>query len=562
MKTRDKSRRHKPPAPPSAAVDVLDAPATGPFRLPWWALASALAVSFIAYLPALNGPFVFDDITLASFEQTGNWTHMLGGNRPLFYVMLHFEHRLFGADTFPYHFTNWLLHAAVSLLLLGILRRMAALARLPERAGEIAAAFGAAVFLLHPLNTEAVSYISSRSEVLSLFFGFAAWLLFLQRREQGIGAGVGLAIIGLLALALASKEHAIALIGVLLLTDLLFGGLRRNLRLYLPLALFGAAGGALVFLRASAGGTAGFGTPGVSPLAYLSTQGIVIWRYVGLFFLPWGQSVDHLQPIAATALGFAGLAALTAVAALLWFKAPRIALFGWLAFLVLLGPTSSIVPIADAMAERRVYLAMPGLLLLLLPFLALRMRPSRAWVLAGVLAVLAAVTWHRNGLWNSPELLWRDAIAGNPSNARAHFQLGHNLYTQGRCAEAAASYSRSAETGYSDETLFVDWALALDCDGRPDEALAVVSRAGDASPARWATVGMIEGKRGRSTEALAAIERSLALGPRHDMTWVYRGNVLASIGRREEAIESFRKALSLNPENPAALQGLSAMGPR
>ncbi|MCL4841357.1 MAG: tetratricopeptide repeat protein [Bryobacteraceae bacterium] len=548
MKPARKGRREDAPAPPAEV-------AAAPPALPSWVFVLALVIALIIYLPALRGPFVFDDLTLPVLQKqnSGEWTQYLTAVRPLYYLNLLAQYRLHGDNPLPFHLVNWLLHALNALLLYGIVSRYCRLAELPGRDAVVAAAFGAGLFLLHPLNTEAVSYIASRSEVLSVLFAFLAWRLFLDRREPRLGLGAMAGILALLALALAVKEHVIALIAVFLLTDFLFGGWRANLRFYLPLGLFGAGAAAHLLARAS-NTTAGFGVEGVTPAAYFTTQGAVIWRYLQLSVLPVGQSVDHAIPIGLSILGIAGWAAIAAVALWLWRKGPKLALFGWLVFLAMLAPTSSIVPIADAMAERRLYLALPGLVLLGAPWV----RQAKPWLLGGVLVALALVTWNRNEKWASSEALWRDAIAGNPANARAQFQLAHALYLDGRCADSLPHFERADQHGGAETALFVDWALALDCAGQPDEALAILGRAREESHLRWSTMGMIEGKRGRSVEALAALDRALELRPRFAMSWVYRGNVLVGLGRRDEAAENFRRALQIDPDNAAARQGLAA----
>lgn len=540
----------------SRPLAEMEAKAPGPaLVLPWWVFAVALAAALIIYMPALKGPFVFDDLTLPVLQPgpSAAWTSYLGGVRPLYYLSLLTQYKLHGPDPLPFHLANWVLHALNALLLFGIIRRYTALGALAPSQGLAASTFGAGLFLLHPVQSEAVSYIASHSEVLSVFFAFLAWRLFLDRRHPQLSLAPAAAIVVLLALGLAVKEHVIALIAILLLTDILFGGWRANLRFYLPLGLFGVAATAYLLSRIT-NTTAGLGVEGATPVTYLITQGTVIWRYLQLVIIPVGQSVDHALPVSASLTGFAGWAGLAAVTVWLWRKASRLALFGWLAFLLLLAPTSSFVPIADVMAERRVYLAMPGLTLLAAPWV----RRAQPWMLAGVLLALALVTWNRNEMWASSEALWRNAVAGNPANSRAQFQLAHALYLDGRCAESIEHYVLAERHGGAENALYIDWALALDCAGRPDEALAMLERARETSHLRWSTAGMIEGKRGRSAEALAALDRAIEMRGDFAMSWVYRGNVLVGLGRNREAAESFRRALQLDPENAAAQQGLAA----
>ncbi len=538
--------------------------------MPWWVFALLALVALVVYVPALNGPFVFDDLTLQPLQddRAEGLAFYANGIRPLYYISLWVDHSLYGQNTLPYHFTNLLLHLLNAWLVLAILRRVTALGGVGEGQRKWLSIFGAAVFSLHPLNTEAVSYIASRSEVLSVAFGFGSYLLFLRWREEGVGWGQSLVVLALLALAVASKEHTVALAGVMLLTDFVFGGLgtaRRNFRLYLLLFVFAIGAVAMVFQKIAGTGTAGLSVAGVTPLTYFLTQCKVVWHYLRMFVLPFGQNLDHAYPVVtsvADPVALLGLAVLCATAAAAFVRrhAAPLAAFGWLAFLLLLAPTSSFVPIADAFVERRLYLAMPALLLVVIQFV--KERVPRA-ALAVPVVIFAGLTMQRNTLYADPTAMWASSVKNNPSNVRAMFQLANELYHQGSCAESADLYAKAEPLAKIRETAtYNNWGLALDCAGRPDEAVGVLHKA-DGLPRdylAYSSIGMVEGKRGRYAEALAAIETAIERNPAFDMAFVYRGNVYLAQGNREEAIKSFRRALELNPNNPAAPQGLMQAG--
>src|SRR5579864_5800482 len=126
------------------------------------------------------------------------------------------------------------------------------------------AAFAAGIFLLHPVQTEAVAYVASRSENLSLLFFLGALTLFLYRKTEAVSWRVAFGVLLLYLAAVCVKEHAVALVGVLLITDFYwnpgfsFAGIRRNWRLYAPITLAACAGGAFVGLVLRQSNTAGF----------------------------------------------------------------------------------------------------------------------------------------------------------------------------------------------------------------------------------------------------------------------------------------------------------------
>ena len=160
-----------------------------------------------------------------------------------------------GTDPLGYHLTNLLLHVVAAIMTFLIVRKILELALVDPRRRTLIAGFSGALFLLHPVQTEAVAYISSRSENLSVALAFSAWAVFLYRPSSAIGLRSVLLVLLLSGAALGGKEHVAVLPLILLLTDYYwnpgfsFQGVRRNWRLYVPLAILGAVFGRLpVFL--------------------------------------------------------------------------------------------------------------------------------------------------------------------------------------------------------------------------------------------------------------------------------------------------------------------------
>lgn len=572
-----KKPKQTPDSAAQAAKPVPAPPPAAPDRLPWWVAPVLLCLALIAYLPALRGPFLFDDLGLPilSGAQNQAWTaYVVRGARAVFNLSLLLDYNLWGLNPAPFHILNWLLHCANGLLVFFILRKLIDMARNTLREpvqANILAAFGAALFLLHPIQTEAVSYIASRSEVLSVFFSFAAYALFLYRSEVSIELSRALAIVALILLGIASKETAVAMVPVFLLTDYVFNpgfsfrGIFGNWRLYLPMIAGGAAGGLYIYQKVSREGTAGAGLP-FGPFDYLVTQFKVVFIYLRLVVFPWGQNLDHGFPITKTPgdllawLGLLSLLALT-VAAWIFRKQLPLVFLGWTSYLVLLAPTSSILPIMDPLVERRVYLPSLGLLLMGCGLLgrldATRIRNA---AMCAVVLVLAFVTMNRNQVYASSQAMWEDSIAGNPNNYRAHFQLAYAFYAQGQCAESVKHYARAAELSKPDYRMLVDWALALECAGNADEAVAKLKQAikMERNSHAWAVLGMVYGKRNLAVQALEALNQALLINPGDANALVYRGNVYVVSGQPASAIKDFDLALQIDPTNQAAQQGKAA----
>jgi hypothetical protein len=204
------------------------------------ALASAFVIGFFLYSPAMNGPFLFDDAGLPFAQSTlqdrplSDW---VSGVRPVLMFSYWVNRTLWGDSPVSYHAINVLIHVLNAALVFLALRRLLALSGWTERIAQTAAA-GALVFLIHPLQTESVSYIAGRSESLAAFFMLLAYVVFLYRPKESISWMECIVVLALFALAVKTKENAVSLAGILFLTDVFWPapfstrGLRRNWRLY------------------------------------------------------------------------------------------------------------------------------------------------------------------------------------------------------------------------------------------------------------------------------------------------------------------------------------------
>jgi tetratricopeptide (TPR) repeat protein len=304
---------------------------------------------------------------------------------------------------------------------------------------------------------------------------------------------------------------------------------------------------------------------------YFFTQCRVIWTYIRLYVLPLGQNIDPEVPLSRGLLDHGavfGLAALAALAgsAWIWRKREPLASFGVFWFLILLAPTSSIVPILDPLAERRMYLPILGLILITIA-LARRWGAGRAaatGVLSLVLVLAALFTFQRNQVWAGSIPLWADAAAKSPLKVRPRFQLAFSYYEAGRCPEAVREFEAASKLGPPSHELLVDWGLSLDCAGRYEDAVDRIERAAKLEPTAhvYAVLGMVHGKRGKTEAALQALAQAEKIDRNYDMIYAYRGNVYLGANQLELAAAEFRRALALNPSNPMAAQGLQLAGQR
>jgi hypothetical protein len=543
-----------------------------PRSMVWWPWAAGLAALLLVYqiyAPALNGRFVLDDRYLPYFSAhvSDKFTDWVGLLRPLLMTSYWIDYTIAGgSDPFVFHVTNVAIHFLTSLVVILIVAKLAEWAGVVGRLRVALAILCGALFLVHPLQVEAIAYTSGRSDALSTFFYYGAFAVFLWRRKESISLLESFAVLALFGAAMGTKENTLTLPALLLLTDYFWGrgGLVKNRILYGLLALVGAFGAKMVYGVIRNQETAGFHTEGMTPLTYFFTQCRVVCTYIRMFFLPFGQNVDPDIPLSQTVLDHGAIAGLIVLAALgvgafIYRKKYPLASFGILTFFLLIAPVASIVPIKDVMSERRVYLPMIGLLLVCCE--ALRRISFKAVVQVGVVAFVACsvLTYLRAEVWASPLALWSDAVSKSPNKYRTQFQLGFAQFELAQCPAAVKTFETASHLKTVDNELLTDWALALDCAGRQDEALEKLRQALQTqNTAHLHTqIARVYMRKQDWQQALAELAVAQGIDPNYDMTYLYRGNIYQIAGDRPAAAREIQRALELNPDNQVAQQALA-----
>ncbi len=338
----------------------------------------------IAYSNTFTASFHFDDDAAIAENPSikrvtaDNVVNLLHTNRPVVNLSLMLNYALNGINVVGWHVFNTVFHIAnsyfVYLLLLWTLNLPSLKDRYPGKAARMAL-FGALLFAVHPIQTESVTYIISRTELLATFFYLASFLLFIQGALQNKFRFYLAALVTSL-LAMASKEWAATLPAMLFLYDYMFisGGKLKNLKMrwkaylimILPWGLIAYI--LIVYLMPST--SAGFGISGqkgITPWTYLLTSFNVLWTYIRLLFLPINQNLDYDYSVAKTLfefptlLSFVGHAGIVVTAFRLYKKKGHLLIpFGVAWFYITLSPTQSFVPILDVIFEHRVYLPSIG----------------------------------------------------------------------------------------------------------------------------------------------------------------------------------------------------------
>jgi protein O-mannosyl-transferase len=568
-----KSKRPRPAEPEASSRAASQRSFT------WWPWAAALASLFLAfqiYGPALNGPFVLDDLYLPYADPQihgHSFLQWVTDSRPMLMVSFWLNHISTGDDPYAYHVTNVFLHFLTSVMVALIAMRLLEWAEEApgqqpgqKQAHRTLGIFAGALFLVHPIQTESVAYVASRSETLSVLFYYAAYCVFVYRRTESISLPRALAVMALFGAAVGTKQHTLTLPLLLVMTDLFWrqGSVRANRLLYVFLGLTGAAGGWFVWTTIRSANTAGFHVAGFTPFNYFFTECRVLWTYVRMFVLPFGQNADPEVAVSHSLLdsgAIVALAAWVAVVAAAWFYRKRwpLASFGVFVYLLLLAPTSSVIPISEPLQERRLYLPFLGLALVCLEFLRRLEWKQRVMIEVPVLLVLMALTYQRSAVWGSEMALWTDTVNKSPKKLRPRFQLAYAYYEQKRYTEAAENYEIAEHLAPPDYRLLVDYGKALDSAGHYPEALAKLKEAAalEVDPEAWTLIAQVYGEQHQTEEAFQALDQAERINPGFEITYAIRGNVYEfNLGNLASAAEQYRRALQIDPYNDAVREAL------
>jgi Flp pilus assembly protein TadD len=589
-------------------------------------LAAAVIVlaGIAAYADTLifPGPFIFDDQDSIPENPTIRTLWPIAGAlspprgitasaRPIVNLSLAVCYAIGGLNVVVYHVGNLVIHLLGGLVLFGIVRRTLLLPGLAERFGRASTtlAFAAAIlWVLHPLQTAAVTYLIQRTEsLMGLFYLLTIYLVIRGATASGGWAWYVLAVVAC-ALGMGSKEVMVTAPLVVLLYDRTFlagsflQALRRRWALYLPLAASWAVLAGLVW-SSGRETTAGFGLHGLTPAKYALSQFGVILHYLRLCFYPDGLCLDYAWPAAESAgrilpqaIVILALAGATAAGLVRWKR------WGFLGawFFVILAPTSSIMPIADLAFEHRMYLPLAEVVVLVVMagYLLFRLLEGagvalvRAVTAAALIAgagLLGGVTALRNYDYRSPVAIWLATVDVRPGNPRAHCNLGVALMEAGKVIQAVEHFQLATElkADYADahnnlgvaygrlrqyELAVRQYDRALELEGRtallfynrgrPGREITNLEEAiGDPTFAidlrkEFANIyynrGIACWRLDRLEEAVRDLSEAIKLQPNLAEAYNSRGNAYRDWGRFEQAIADFNTAIRLKPALAAA----------
>jgi Flp pilus assembly protein TadD len=539
-----------------------------------------VAAGAATYWNGLGGPFIWDDqiaiVTNRTIQHLWPLSDALRppretpvAGRPIVNLSFAINYALGGLSETGYHIANIAVHIICALLLFGIVRRTLA----KKGPGADATALVASLlWMLHPLQSDAVDYITQRTESLMALFFLLTLYSAIRARRVGPGHAVKWQVASILACAcgMASKESMVTAPAIVLLYDRVFEfdsigeAIRARKYLYAGFAATWLELGALQWGQPrSTVGT----SSAVSRWTYLLNQLEMIARYLRLSVWPGPLILDYGLPravafrdVVPAAVVVVPLLIASGVALARW---PRIGFLA-AAFFLTLAPTSSVIPITSEVgAERRMYL--PFAALAVLAAIALRRfvegagangSRKRRTRIAGsltviVLATLAVRTVYRNAEYATPLGLWRTVVERRP-HGRARMALATEMLATGDHAGAMGNL-REAVHDFPDARFGLGTELIVD--GKTDEGITELRQFITAQPSNLNRIpartllGQALWSQGRLGEAAEQFRVILKMVPTSDGVRMNLADVLSTQKRYDEATVQYRALLATQPNS-------------
>ncbi len=564
----------------------------------WQVLLVFSVIAVCLYWPSLQAPFIFDDGYNVStnphikYLWPADW--LTKESRPVGQLSFALNYQFTGMSVAGFHLTNTGIHvlaAWILFLLLSYVLPLAGKDALDPKVARILGFAAALIWLVHPLNTQAVSYICQRYESLMGLF-FLTTLYCLARGSQAETGFrkwwyLGALLVG--SLGMGTKQVMVAILFVGPLFDRAFlahtwrevGRQRGWIYAGLVPALIGTVyldWQTLSRLSPDEFTSAGFGMTNLTPWKYLRSQSEVILHYIGLAILPRQLIFDYGWPVQRDLVraGIAGAVVLTMLlgSAFVYLRRPRWGIAG-LSFFLILAPTSSCMPIADLAFEHRMYLPLisvcVGVVFLgyawlerLIATESIRQRCVISMTFIAVL-LLGLRTYVRNEDYRQPVRLFAQCVQFNPMNPRAHDQLAGQLELLGLVDQAREQYVLSTKVRPSRPYAYnfigmidaekKDFASALEYFNKYWSLQPTNQRAGY-------SCGLCYMELGRDRESVAAFERVLEIKPfdaaQRELAWVLATSADPNIRDGGRALELVQSLLESRSDDPRLLEVLAA----
>lgn len=591
------SSSHQPAKPPPEQViirNILLSPGTH--------LLLLILAGAAIYANTFSVPFVLDDVTSIYGNPAIRDFRLVFKPRMVGDLSFALNYRWNGLDVTYYHLFNLLIHLGNGVLvywLVCFFLKTSILKNGPavSRYSRVLPLFTALLFICHPIQTQAVTYISQRVAALATFFYLGthvAWLAARLTTVRKNKIAFNIVAVSTALLAMTTKEIAFTLPLTLLLVEFVFfdGSFRRK---SLPLALFSLTSLMVPVSMLAASGATGSLTEQfwrlltpttiISRGDYLLTQFRVQITYLRLLLFPTGQNLDYDYPVyhsfASVPVAVSFLLVVIMIFGALYLLVRgrrgdlpdlRLIAFGILWFFITLSIESSLIPLQDVIFEHRLYLPSFGFFVVIVTALLSagrslenRQLPGYAVTVSSlsiVVFLLALTSAARNEVWKDEISLWEDVVSKSPGKVRARGSLGTAYQNAGLYDAAAREYEAAIRLNPRDAANYNNLGTIYHHLKKWDDAARVYRDALRLEPGNIKAhynLGMVLTEQGDFREAEHELHEATRLKPDYDQAHNSLGIVYAKMARNADALEEFGKAARLNPANVEAVKNYQAL---
>ncbi len=522
----------------------------------------AITLFFLAYSPALDGPFVFDDqkqitdnILVTNGEGLAKlsfWTNI--NERPIAAFTLFLNYQLTGSEAFWFRVTNMFLHLINAFMVFLIAKELSAFEK-KESDEHLACGLGL-LFLLHPLLSENFLYVSQRGTSLSALFYFLSLLFYLKSKRTT--AKHILVSAFFFILALYSKQTAFSLIMVVALLELFVLPESSNSRRAFIVSLLVC--GAL-FLLYEYGGYTGKTYADLSSIDYLLLQVSFMWKYLFLMVLPYPLILDYDVP-AVLNIAWLGVGVLLLIVSLVLFiRSNSIVLRSGLVLyffgnLVVL----TIIPLPDLFVEHRMYIPFLGVGLVLAHVLSKFRYANYAWI--AFIVLLLPLGFLRAQSWQTKVTLFEHNAKHAPMNDRVWANLGEAYLNEGESSKALEPTLTALSLDSSNYVALNNLGLIYLLEDRPMDAVETLKKSLSyygRNYRAWNNIGVAYMRLKKSRKAMKAFSNSVRVMPGQFDAY-YNIALLAEQNQRpRDALKAYRKCISLYPQEWKAHHNLAIL---
>lgn len=552
-----------------------------------------LILTGVLYANTLNAGFFFDDNRSIVYNHDirsldlllPNWfrLHYRFISRLTFFL----NYQIGELNTFSYHVTNVIIHSLSALTVYGIALVLIAnpfVNRPVNQSGNAhqnrrhlqVAFFVAALFAVHPVQTQAVSYLAQRDASLAGMFYFLSLLFYLlsvRNRSWRLKVVSWMSFV----LGLYSKMIVITLPIVILACAICFEE-HQKARVWSLLKRAGPylliVGGMLTLYYALSGQAAVILKPerhvSHSRSEYFLTQFGVLCTYLRLMFLPYGQTLDYDYPIQSNLMGVSVLMplmmlVLIGIFMVKLFKKNRLLCFSIAWFFITISIESSIIPLSDVINEHRLYIPMMGFCLFVgWGFYLLMGRQFQLYriLMVGILIACSLLTYRRNQLWASEPLFWQDVIAKAPAKVRPVINLANYYEDQGNCEEAIRYALKAVEMDPGVAQTYDILGLCHAKMGNRQKAVTYFNKAIAVNKEyvkAYNNLAVVYDQMNNLKSEIEILKQAIRIKPDYHAAHANLGIAYGKSGKYKEAVQSLEKAIQLNPADKKSLFNLGVV---